>query len=98
MRLLAAFYGADMRELAVVCFAETLLESAADWLALMRCCPIVAGLPLPLSLPLFAGWFSLVWLVGWAFAESCWVRWSLGGLRCQGLSACLRAKHEQGVY
>ena len=46
VRLLAAFYSAYMRELAVVCFTEALLESAADWLALMRCRPLVARLPL----------------------------------------------------
>ena len=81
MRLMAAFYGANMRELAVVGFAQALLESAADWLALLRCRPIVACLPLPLSFPLFSGWFRLMRPGGWAFDRSCWIRGSLGGLR-----------------
>ena len=82
MRLLAAFYGANMRELPVVCFAQALLESAADRLALMCCCPIVADLPLSPSFPLFLGRFRLVRLGGWTFARSCWIRRSLGELRC----------------
>ena len=94
MCLLAAFNSANM---AVVGFAQSVLKSAADLFALVRCCPIVTVFSLPLSVPLFSGRLGFVRLRGYAFSRSRWVMRPLGELRCRRLSAGLGAEHEQRV-
>ena len=96
--LLAGFDSANMCKLAVVGFAQSVLKSAADLFALVRCCPIVTVFSLSLSFPLFSGRLGFARLRGSSFGRSRWVMRSLGELRSRRLSAGLGAEHEQRVY